>query len=242
VEDAEMPRAETLPASLRELTEINALPISSGGSHFYDDLQRLFATIESVTGLAPRELSVPIAEPVPPAAPAQTKPATEPLPESEPEPMPEERWALFAPKTLLCFLVAPAAITAVLAALIGWLLHDDQRGIHSEIPWLFPVSGGVFLGSSLLLPPALGALMKARARFRLSEATAFLVVTGGVCRAVFFATVRVQDGPSGRGILDFILSSSTILLIALGMAGFALTSAIESWRRARKSRRMRRQV
>ena len=53
VEDAEMPDPEDLPPSLREITEINALPIASGGSRFYEDLDRLFATIDRVLGSEP---------------------------------------------------------------------------------------------------------------------------------------------------------------------------------------------
>lgn len=53
VEDAEMPNPEELPPSLHEITEINALPIASGGSRFYEDLDRLFTTIDRVLGSGP---------------------------------------------------------------------------------------------------------------------------------------------------------------------------------------------
>ncbi len=53
VEDADMPQPAELPPSLHEMTEINALSVSSGGARFYEDLERLYATIEKTTGAPP---------------------------------------------------------------------------------------------------------------------------------------------------------------------------------------------
>lgn len=70
VEDARMPEAESLPASLREITEINALPLASGGARFHEDLDRLFAAIDKVIAFVPERAELSKTTPQPSSRPA----------------------------------------------------------------------------------------------------------------------------------------------------------------------------
>ncbi len=89
VEDAEMPDPEVLPGSLREITEIHALAISSEGSRFYDDLNKLFSTIEKTVPFA--RSSAAETEAPPPASQSEGRPppVSTAVPRTEPDPPPQ---------------------------------------------------------------------------------------------------------------------------------------------------------
>ncbi len=84
VEGAEMPQPDELPASLREITEINALPVSSDTHRFYDDLGRLFAAIDKVTGGPADDDAAVAAAPIPQPVPQEVLPSDMAAPPAEP--------------------------------------------------------------------------------------------------------------------------------------------------------------
>jgi hypothetical protein len=240
VEDAEMPDPEQLPASLREMTEINALPIASGGARFYDDLNRLFATIEGVAGISPRAVgaadrSAPAPAPVPaptppaPAAPAQTQPPSQshaqaaseavagispgsPLDAAAHPPASETRrgWKPFEARTLLILLLAPA-VAMVLFWL--WAFETIFNGPSDTAPPIL-----VFAASGLFMA-GLGFAMKRKARLAFPVAVLFAAAIGLAVFVAVTTTGYLEARDATIGLLVFVVGGA-----AAAAAGYAIAS------------------
>ncbi len=201
VEGAEMPQPGDLPASLREMTEINALPISSASARFYDDLERLYTAIEKVTGAAPESNPPPVEE-TPPAAAEQVlppKPAKRRAEAAEPAaaPVAAQPAAPRAPRakagpglrlaagngrTVLLFFVLPAVVMSgfwALAFLTG------SGGDGQQIV--------VFLVSAIAMV-VLGAAIRQRSKLNIVMAVLAGVVVGAAATVttVIAAEVNIE--------------------------------------------------
>jgi hypothetical protein len=236
VEEAEMPDPEGLPASLREITEINALPIASGGQRFYDDLNRLFATIESVTRVAAAPLPrQPKPEPQPqpyPEPKPQPQPQPQPQPASQPEPgpsatttdpppvhgprhtapperkpRPEGVWGLFEGRTILLFIAIPAIVMTVFWLYAFATMFATDEGSIS----VFTVSGIVMLG--------LGIAIKRKAKMRFHESLIVGAVVGAPVLIAVMATGYVEAEAFAIGFGVFVVGGA-----AATAAGFALAA------------------
>lgn len=255
VEDAQMPQPESLPASLREITEINALPISSGSSRFYDDLDRLFRTIDVVTGAeaesdeveaaAPPtvpEESPHLVNPPPPLAPF-TSPPAEPAPIAfAPPPEPAPGAGATMPSSGRAGGAAPSASanTAGLSAAGAPQGLKDGRTllIYLILPaavmcayWIWMVTAEPFHNEMIMFLIAaaglvgLGLMMRRNAALRPIDA----IIVGAVIGLVSTVTVVVTAGIPGQvGEISAILVGGGTGATFLG---YALGMAI--WKTSR---------
>jgi hypothetical protein len=249
VEDAEMPDPETLPSSLREVTEINALPISSGGAHFYDDLNKLFATIETVAGIAAATKAAGPAQPAATRTPGATKERPteyrpDPVTPTPPRPSPSSQPAAedypvdpgaatagFGPK----YYVPPPRMSRSDGA---WRPLEGRTivtlfvapAIVMTILWLWAfatifrnATGAeplfVFLAAGLFMA-GLGLLIKRKAKLGFLWAVLAGVFAGGIVLVtVISGGYLVNDNDITMGFVVFLLGGA-----AATVAGFALAS------------------
>ena len=243
VEGAEMPQPDALPASLREMTEINALPISSASSRFYDDLERLFAAIEKVTGAVPAAATGPASDapqpaadaPQPVAAPPPAPPAAAPPPRpapapaaaaaAAPSPAPQSPGPAEAParKRPVAKPDAerPYALTEVrtlLQFLVAPSLVMSVFWFYAFLTEGFGDNGLVVFFISVAFMMGLGLLMRNRGRMRAVDA---IIVGGVVGVAALVAAFLTGDIRSDQ---EITLASGILIGggIATTYAGFLL--------------------
>ncbi len=203
VENAEMPQPDDLPASLREITEINALPVSSAGSRFYEDVTRLFETIEKITG------AEPVAADPASAAGVPVTTSAPPVRTSAWPPGPAAGW-------MALFVIAPPALTALF-----WiaLLQLDRYGLlylrDQAVSW-----------AALLMVLVAGAGFAQRRWTR--AAVSFAAVVGVLCGVASLLALWI--GGYADSIQSHL---ATAVLSALGggivaaVAGFSLGGIVK---------------
>lgn len=159
VEDARMPDPETLPAGLREITEINALPLASGGARFHEDLGRLFASIDKVVAFSPEPAEPPAmaAEATPHLSgssppPGRARAHPEPAPTAPPRTaLPPERGAVASPPSGQGNTDRTDAQATGLRNAFPKPEPDRPRGVDALFKW-------PFAGAYLLIPTVIAGI------------------------------------------------------------------------------------
>ncbi len=237
VEDAEMPEPDNLPASLREITEINALPISTGSQRFYDDLERLFATIDKVTG-ASVESSADASESR--SARAAEHDARSPPVNRHAEPPPSTQPQMEQAATEAATAAAPVASTAAAPAGapastdgVVYSITDGRTivrfiivpGLIMSAFWMFLFASGffngeggvlVFLVSGVFMLGLGVAIRKASLRF--GDAIIIGAVVGLAAMLASFATGELNPGRE----IGIVLAVFIVGGMVTAAAGFVL--------------------